>query len=97
MDTYKLFPEGEPEPDYSTFYNSTDEPQRLVPYPLLRSIACSGMFFAKINGKYYSLHHNHSGNFLFNYVKGEKTLVPVNLRHGEEFDGHLVEIYYSPL
>ncbi len=99
MTTCALFTEDEPEPSeyqYSTYYNSTDNPEMIVPYPLMHSIAYSGRYFAKINGKYYSLHHNHSGNFLFKYVKGEKTLVPVNLWHGEEFDGHMVEIYYSP-
>ena len=68
-----------------------------VQYPLLRSVAHSGRYFAKINGKYYSLHHNHDGDFLYKYVEGKKTLEPVKVTHGEEFDGCTVEIYHSSL
>lgn len=68
-----------------------------IRYPLIRSIAQSGRYIAKINGNHYKLHHNHDGDFLMTYVEGESVYVPVKVVDGEEFDGHVVEIYYVPL
>lgn len=68
-----------------------------IRYPLIRSIAQSGRYIAKINGNHYRLHHNHDGDFLMKYVEGEPTYLPVKVVDGEEFDGHVVEIYYIPL
>ena len=77
--------------------DSNDANSLKIRYPLMRSIAQSGRYIAKINDNHYRLHHNHDGNFLMKYVEGEPVYVPVKVVDGEKFDGHVVEIYYVPL
>ncbi len=95
MQKYKTLSEEQIPKEFISVYGMNEDAELSnIRYPLLRSVAHSGRYIAKINNKYYNLRYNTEGKFLFTYVKTKAEIVAVKVNDGDEFDGHLVEIYY---